>query len=119
MHAETHSQRTDTQTVITTSEPNLLEHFHIGHCFPPTDQHKLTSKDDYRWGHVKSAKHPQNGAGLDRRSHGGLVEGLDSLSAGGLCEADAVAAGDDDVCVVHESVNERGGDGSGHEFLEA
>ena len=45
-------------------------------------------------------------------------EGLDSFAGGGLGEADAVAVGDDDVGVVEESVNERGGDGAGHEFLE-
>ena len=49
---------------------------------------------------------------------GGLVEGLDSFAGGGLGEADRIAGGDDDVGVVHEPVNERGGDGSWHEFLE-
>ena len=47
-----------------------------------------------------------------------VAEGLDSFAGGGLSEADRVTAGDDDVGVVQEPVNECGGDGSGHEFLE-
>ncbi len=41
------------------------------------------------------------------------------LSAEGVGESDAFAVGDDDVGVVQEPVDERGGDGGGHELVEA
>lgn len=49
----------------------------------------------------------------------GLGEWFHSFPAGGVGEADAVAGGDEDVGVVHEPVDEGGGDGAGHEFVEA
>ena len=62
---------------------------------------------------------PGGGHGFPRRCSGGSVEGLDSFAGGGLSEADRVAAGHDDVGVVEEPVDERGGDGAGHEFFES
>ena len=38
---------------------------------------------------------------------------------GGVGEAHRVAGGDEDVGVVHEPVDERGGDGAGHQFVVA
>jgi hypothetical protein len=46
-------------------------------------------------------------------------EWLDPLSVGSVGEAHAVAGGDEDVGVVHEPVDEGGGDGAGHELVEA
>ena len=47
------------------------------------------------------------------------VQWFDSFAVGGLVEADGVAGGDDDVGVVEEPVDEGGGDGAGHEFVES
>ena len=50
---------------------------------------------------------------------GGLVgQGLDPLAAGGVGEADGLAVGDDEVGVVHEPVDQGGGDGAVHELVE-
>ena len=46
-------------------------------------------------------------------------QGRDSLAGGGLCEPDAVAGCEHDVCVVQEPVDSRVCDGLGHEFVEA
>ena len=52
-------------------------------------------------------------------ARGSVGQGRDSFAGGGLGEADAVAGGEHDVCVVQEPVDGRVGDGLGHEFVEA
>jgi hypothetical protein len=49
----------------------------------------------------------------------GLGQGLDPLAGGGLGEPEAVALGDHDVGVVQESVDGGGGEGFGHDLVEA
>ena len=48
-----------------------------------------------------------------------LFEWFDPLSVGGLVEAEAVPGGDDDVRVVQQTVHGRGGEGFGHDLVEA
>ena len=45
-------------------------------------------------------------------------QGCDSFAAGGIGETDGCAFGEHEVGVVHEPVDERGGDGSVHELVE-
>ena len=49
---------------------------------------------------------------------GWLGQWFDSSPVGGVGEADAVAGGEQDVGVVHEAVDEGGGDSAGHELVE-
>lgn len=48
-----------------------------------------------------------------------LVQGNHPASGGGLAEAEGGALGDDDVGVVQEPVDGRGGEGLGHDGVEA
>jgi hypothetical protein len=52
---------------------------------------------------------PVGGQIVPRRGVVLVVQAFDSLSGGGLVESEAVTVGDDDVCVVQESVDGRGG----------
>lgn len=45
-------------------------------------------------------------------------QGVTPFAAGGIREADGFAFGEDEVGVVHEPVDERGGDGAVHELVE-
>src|SRR5690349_12023445 len=81
-----------------------------GHLFSPRVATKLPTGQGC-WGWRPRSSPPAASSGLGQR--------FDSFPGGGLGEPVAVSAvGDEDVGVVHEPVDGRGGDRLGHQLVE-